>query len=538
MEGKIINKSSEKIIKGIEKVVDTVKVTLGPSGKAVAIDTGIASDIPDIQRDGATILKSISFKDREENMGAQLVRKASSQCESESGDSTTTCAILINEFCKKGQKYIKTGSNVNEVKSGMLKAGKYVSDYIKSKSISVAGDLEKIRKVATISGNNDPTIGDLIVESLEKVGIDGIIRADLSSGLDTTIDVTTGMKLNKGWNSPQYITNASDGVCEMENPYIAVIGEKISSVPQVYPVIEAAMKVNRPLLIICDDIDQIVDSTLILNTLQGIIRACVIKGIDFGDARKNTMADIAISCGGEFICPDNGKDLNNFSEEFLGSAKKVIVSRDSTIIYEGAGDKDVIKARVDILKKRLEDPKVSDYDKTKFENRIANLTGGISTIFCGGATEAEKLNIKSTVTDAILASKSAIEEGYVPGSGIIYYRASLDVKKDKTFWKSLEGDEHVGADIIFSSLPIIMKTVADNAGWSGDVVLEAVKNYKKETMGFNAKTRTYCDLLENGILDSAKSIRIALNNAISTASMVLLIDSVVVDEEDDNESNQ
>lgn len=538
MEGKEINKSSEKIIKGIEKVVDTVKVTLGPSGKAVAIDNGMASDIPDIQRDGATILKSISFKDREMNMGAQLVRKASSQCESESGDSTTTCAILINEFCKKGQKYIKTGSNVNEVKSGMLKAGKYVSDYIKSKSISVAGDLEKIRRVATISGNNDPTIGDLIIESLEKVGIDGIIRADLSSGLDTTIDVTTGMKLNKGWNSPQYITNANEGVCEMENPYIAVIGEKISSVPQIYPVIEAAMKVNRPLLIICDDIDQIVDSTLILNTLQGIIRACVIKGIDFGDARKNTMADIAISCGGEFICPDNGKDLNNFTEEYLGSAKKVIVSRDNTIIYEGAGDKESIKARVDILKKRLEDPAVSSYDRSKFENRIANLTGGISTIFCGGATEAEKLNIKSTVTDAILASKSAIEEGYVPGSGMIYYRASLQAQKDKAFWKSLVGDEKVGADIVFSSLPIIMKTVADNAGYSGDIVLEAVRNYKSENRGFNAKTREYCDLLDNGVLDSAKSIRIALNNAISTASMVLLIDSVVVEDEEETNENQ
>ncbi len=538
MEGKNINKSSEKIIKGIEKVVDAVKVTLGPSGKAVAIDTGMVSDIPDIQRDGATILKSISFKDRELNMGAQLVKKASSQCESESGDSTTTCAILINEFCKKGQKYIKTGSNVNEIKSGMLKAGKYVSDYIKDKSIPVAGDLEKIRKVATISGNNDPTIGDLIVESLKKVGIDGIIRADLSSGLDTTIDVTTGMKLNKGWNSPQYITNANDGVCEMENPYIAVIGEKISSVPQIYPVIEASMKVNRPLLIICDDIDQIVDSTLILNTLQGIIRACVVKGIDFGDARKNTMADIAIACGGEFICPDNGKDLTNFTEEYLGSAKKVIISRDSTIIYEGAGDKDSIKKRVEILKKRLEDPKVSAYDKSKFESRVANLTGGISTIFCGGATEAEQLNIKSTVTDAILASKSAIEEGYVPGCGTIYYRAAIQAEKDKSFWKSLVGDETIGAIIVLSSLPIIMKTVADNAGWSGDVVLETVKKYKKETMGFDAKARTYCDLLENGILDSAKSIRIALNNAISTASMVLLIDSVIVDDEDDSNENK
>ena len=317
----------------------------------------------------------------------------------------------------------------------------------------------------------------------------------------------------------------------MENPYIAVIGEKISSVPQVYPVIEAAMKVNRPLLIICDDIDQIVDSTLILNTLQGIIRACVIKSIDFGDARKNQMADIAIACGGEFICPDNGKDLNNFTEEYLGTAKKVIVSRDSTIIYEGAGDLEKIKARVEILKNRLDDPTISSYDKTKFENRIANLTGGISTIFCGGATEAEKINIKSTVTDAILASKSAIEEGYVPGGGMIYFRASLQACKDKSFWKSLKGDELSGATIVFSSLPIIMKTVADNAGFSGDVVLKTVENYKKETMGFNAKTREYCDLLESGVLDSAKSIRIALDNAISTASMVLLSDSSVVDDE-------
>lgn len=448
---------------------------------------------------------------------------------------TSTTSILIKELCEKGQKLAGSGLNMNEIKSGMLKAGAWVTKYIKENSISIDGDLEKIRKVATVSANNDPEVGNLVVECMDKVGVDGIITADLASGLDTVIDVTTGMKLDRGWASPQYVTSPEDGLCVMTNPYIVIIGERISSVNQILPIIEKVMNSGRPVLIICDEMDEVVNTTLIVNTLQGAIRCCVVKGVDFGDGRKNIMEDIAFAVGGTFICQERNLDCKSATEEDFGAAEKVVISRDSCIIYNGQGNKDDITARVDILKKRLADPTTTLYDQQKFEKRIANLAGGIGIIKAGGATEAEKLNRKATIEDAILASKSAISEGCVPGSGLVYFRASLDVEKDKEFWKSLQGDESEGAKLIFSSLPVIMKTVADNSHEGYGVhVAETVSNSKKKTWGFNAKTRQYGDLIEEGVLDSAKVLRVALENAISTASMILLIDNTIINEPEDS----
>ena len=441
----------------------------------------------------------------------------------------------------RGLKAIISKSNANEVKSGMLKAGKWMTEYIKSKAISVDGDLEKIRKVATISATNDSEVGDLIVKCMEKVGEDGIITAELSSDLDTTIDITTGMKLDRGWSNPNFVTSPESGKCEMDNPYVAVIGEKISSVPQILPLIQDIMKEGRPFLIVCDDMDEVVNSTLVINTLQGAIRCCVVKGIDFGDGRKNILQDIATACGGTYVCTENGVSLNDMGLEHLGEAKKVIVSKDNTIIFEGGGDPEKIKSRVEILKTRLNDPSTSQYDKTKFSKRIANLCGGIAIIKAGGATEVEKINRKNTIEDSILASKSALSEGCCSGSGYTFLKGSLDVKKDKDFWKTLEGDEVVGANVVFESLPIILETVATNA--LGDekkagVVLSEVMKSKKENWGYNAKTKKYCDLVEEGVLDSAKALRVALENAISTASMILLIDCIIIPEpEEKNDEN-
>lgn len=536
MEGKIINQgisAQSEIIKGVEKTVNAIKTTLGPSGKAVAINLGVVNDAPEITRDGATVAKSISFKDQSMNMGAQLIKKAASLTEEQAGDGTTTTSILVKEFCERGQRYLKTGSNVNEIKSGMLKAGEWMSKFISSKSITVDGDLEKIRKVATISANNDPEIGDLVVKCMEKVGINGVITADITSSLETEIDVTTGMKLERGWSSPQYVTSAEDGKCVMEDPYIAVIGEKISSVPQMLPVIQDAMKESRPLLIICDDMDDVVNATIVMNTLQGIIRCCVVKGIDFGDSRKNIMQDIAVAVGGKYICSELGNSLSDATIESLGAAKRVVVSRDSTIIYEGLGDRAKIEARAEIIKKRLEDPTISSYDKHKFEKRLANLVGGIGIIKAGGATDPEKLNRKATIEDAILASKSAISEGCVPGSGYIYLKGAQLAEKDSSFWKGLTPNEKEGAEIVFSSLPVILKTIVENSGVSGDIVIENIKKSSKEYYGYNAKTGKYCNLIEDGILDSAKVIRVALNNAISTASMILLVDCTILEDEEE-----
>lgn len=535
MTGKVINHGSDtqsRIIEGVIKTADAIKTTLGPAGKCVAIDSGFGA--PEITRDGATVAKSISFSDPVLNMGAQLVKKAASRTEEQCGDSTSTTSILLKEFCEKGRRHLNAGCNVNELKSGMLKAMSWVKEFIKSNSIKVDGDFEKIKRVATISANNDPVVGSLVVECMEKVGINGIITADVSSGLDTQVDVTTGMKLERGWSSPHYVTSPEEGKCVMDNPYVIVVGEKLSSVNQILGVIESLMRSGRPFLIVCDEIDDVVNSTLIMNTLQGAIRCCVVKGIDFGDNRKNIMADLAVATGGKYLTPENGLSITTATIEDFGSAQRVVIDRDSTIIYQGAGDPADIETRANVIKARLNDPNTSEYDKTKFEKRLANLVGGIGIIKAGGASEAEKLNLKATITDSILASKSAIEEGCVPGGGYVYYKASLEAKKDKAFWKSLEGDEKEGAEIVFSSLPCILRTVAENSGRSGEVVLAELNKTTKQPWGYNAKTKKYCYLLDDGILDSAKAIRVALENSVSTAAMILLTDCTIIDEEVDN----
>lgn len=529
MKAKVIDYSQEKIIAGVKKAADAIKVTLGPSGKGVAIADYTGN--PEITRDGATVAKSIVLADAVENMGAQLVRKAATRTEDLAGDSTSTTSILIKEFCIRGQKAVQTGSNVNEIKSGMLKAGKWMDKYIQSKATPINGDLQLIGKVATVSANNDPEIGDLVVQGMQKVGIDGLLTVDAASGLDTVIDITTGMKLNKGWAAPQYVTNPAEGTCVMENPYIMVVGEKLSNVNQIGKIAQEIMNTGRPVLIICDSIDDVVNTTLILNTLRGALRCCVVSGIEFGDNRKNVMNDIAVATGATYITPEVGLDIMNVTLADLGSANKVVVSRDETIIYEGSGDPQEIQNLADNIRARLNDPGISDYDKTKFEKRLAGLVGGIAIIKVGGATEAEKVNRKKTADDAVLAAKSALAEGFVPGGGYVYFTAKKEAEKDKTFWNSLSGDEVEGAKIVFSSLPVIMWTIADNSGASADVILSTQAAQKKENVGYNAKTKKFENLIDSGILDSAKCIRVALENAISTAAMILLIDCTIIDEE-------
>ena len=536
-EGKKIIKgaeSREKVISGVIKIADAVKTTIGPAGKHVVIANSMTG--PEISRDGSIVSKSISFKDQEENIGAQIVRKAAASTEDQAGDSTSTTVALIEEMVIKGQKAIRTGANVNEIKDGMKKAQKWVTNYIAKNSIKVDGDLNKIHKVATISANNDPTIGDLIVSCMEKIGTDAEIQADYSSGIDTTIDIVQGFKLTKGWSSPQYVNSPSDAKCVMENPYVIVAGENISNFNQVGPIIEPLCKSGRPFLIVCNDMSDQVNGIFILNTLQGNIRCCVVKGVDFGDNRKNIMADLAVFTGGTYLDPENGISINQATLEDFGTANKVVVSRDSCIIYEGNEDKSVISERIETLKNRISDPDISDYDKKKYSSRLSQLAGGIGLIKVGSASEIERANLKATVEDAILASKSALAEGCSLGSGYTYFKASLELAKDKEFWKTLVDDEIEGAKILQESLPIIMRSVVENCGVSPDVVLEKIKT-SKPGVGFNAKTKKYCNLEEEGVLDSSKALRVALENSVSAASMILLIDCTVVDEEDKNEDN-
>jgi chaperonin GroEL len=538
MNNKIIEKGDQvqsRVIAGVVKAVEAIKTTIGPSGKAVAIDTDFGVEIT---RDGATVAKSIQLKNREENIGAELVKKAATLTEDQAGDATSTTSLLIEEFCVRGHKAVTNGANVNELKAGMLKAGKWMENYIKDNAIEIDGDLEKIRKVATISANNDPEVGNLVVEGIQKVGLNGLITADMASGLDTIIDVTTGMKLDRGWASPQYITSPEDGKCTMDNPYILVAGERISSMGQLMTLLQdyQTNSQGRPLLIICDDMDDIVNATFVMNVLHGAIRCCVVKGIDFGDSRKNIMADIAIAVGADYLCQENGTTVAQATLANLGMATRVVVSRDSTIIYEGHGDPEAVRERAEIVKARLQAEGVSDYDKTKFEKRLANLTGGIAIIRAGGATEAEKQNRKATIEDSVLAAKSAIEEGCVPGGGYIFFKGSRAAKKDKAFWKSLTPSEKEGAMTVFDSLPVVLKTIADNAGAEGVIVLERAA-ITKDGFVFNAKTKQMEKIEDSMILDSAKALRVSLENSISAAAMILLIDCTIIDDPETKKEN-
>ena len=525
MSKKII-KGQTAMIEGINAVADTIKVTLGPKGKCVALQSAFSG--PEITRDGATVAKGIELKDPGQSMGATLVKNASIKTEEQAGDSTSSTAIFIQEFVSKGLKYIDNPEvNLNEVKDGMEKAVRDVIEYIKTHSIQVDQDLEKIRKVATISANNDPKVGDLIVEAMEKVGLDGIITADFTSGLDTTIEVTEGFKIERGWASPHFVNSSSDGKCILENPVILVCSERLSSIPVLAPILEAIAKQGRELLMIVDEIDEVVLSMLAFNNLQGALKCCVIKGIDFGDSRKNIMEDIAISVGAKHICQEYGLSLSDVTLEMFGGAKKAVISKESAIIYDGLGDSQEIQDRLLVLKDRANDPNVSDYEKHKFLTRISGLSGGVAVIKAGGASDTEKNNRKATIEDAILASQSAITEGVVPGGGYTLLKASWETKVPK----NLTTSESLGYKLVLESLPVITKTIAENYGLSGDVVVSEIKRLKK---GFNAKTGQYCDLLEAGVLDSAKALRVCLENAVSAAGMCLLTDSLVITEEKDS----
>lgn len=536
MENKIIEKGLEtqaKVIRGIKKAAGAVKTTLGPAGRCVAIQSGFG--VPEVTRDGVTVAKAIKLSDPYENMGSELLKRAAEDTERACGDATSTTAVLIEEMCKRGQRALTTGANVNEIKSGMDKALKYVLGYIKGISTPVDGDLEKVRKVATISANNDPEVGDLIVQIMEKIGTGATITTDMSATLDTVIDVVQGMKIDKGWVSPLFVTEAKSSECTMIEPNVAIVGEKISNVQQIIPLLESNHKAgNKPLLLIVDDIDETVIQMLAFNIMQGALSACVVKGIDFGDGRKNLMQDIATFTGATYICPENGNDLAQFSMNDFGKVEKAVIGRDSTILTGGYGNPDEIQKRAEIIQARLDDPKTSSYDRHKFEGRLSNLTGGIGVIKVGGATEVERQNKKATIDDAILASKSALAEGVVPGSGYVLFWASREGLKNTALFKDMTPNERDGATIVFESLPEIMKTIAKNAGMDGEVVLEKVKNHApgkgKGPWGLNAKTKKFGDLSDFGILDSAKVLRVSVENSVSTASMVLLIDCTITNE--------
>lgn len=528
------NLNENSIIDGVEKVNGAVKETFGPMGKCVAIKTKFG--LPDITRDGATVAKAIVLEDETENLGAEIVRSAATSTEDQAGDGTTTTTVLLNEMLHQAKNKIRDNHNLNEVKDGMYLALKEVSKYIKSNSIPVDGDLDKIHRVATISANNNSQIGDLIIDCMKKVGIDGVITSDLGKSIEDRVEVTSGFKVDRGWSSPNFITEAKEGECVLDNPAVLVVNEKLSSIPQIQPILTNFFQTcqGRSMMIFCDDIDEGILTTLLINHIQKRLCCCVVKGIDFGDNRKNIMEDIATYTGATFVCSEYGLELSKVGIEVLGEAKKVVVSKDSTIIFEGEGDPDTVKARLEILKSRLEDENISKFEKDKFEKRVAALSGGVGIIKAGGVSEAEQVNKKATIDDAILASKSAIAEGVVTGGGLVFLKASVNITTPKNITES----NKVGWEIVMDSLPIITKTISENSGKNGEVVVMNILAKKsKENYGYNAKSGTYGDLFEMGVLDSAKVLRVSLENATSSASMIILTSCVVSEEKkEDNET--
>ena len=521
---KIIKEGNEGLIKGVNICSNLVSKTLGPKGRSIALQSPYGG--PDVSRDGITVLKAIELKDPVENMGAQMVKEASKKTEDLAGDGTSSTSVLIKEIVNRGKKYENQISNINEVRHGMEIAVKLVDSYIKSVAIPVNGDLEKVRRVATISANNDSFVGDLICEAFKEVGFEGVVTSDKATGLETTVEITKGFRVPKGWASPNFITNQGDGTCVLENPLIMVCSENISSVPQVLNVLEFAVKNGRPILIICDTMSDSVIVTLLANVMTGSLRCCVVTGPEFGDSRKNIMQDVAISTGATFICQEYGLKAVEATAEMLGTAKKVVISKDSCVIFEGAGDEEEISGRLEILSQRLADPELSDYDKTKLQTRIAGLGGGIGVIKVGGANITAQDNLKATVEDAILASKATIEEGAAVGGGYTLLQASkIDYSAE-----NLSADEKLGVEIVLRSLPVITKTIAENSGLSGEVMIDKIEREGKEYYGYNAKTGEFGNLLEMGVLDSAKSLRVSVENAVGAASMILLTDSIVYEE--------
>lgn len=526
---KKISAGNSGIVRGIKMAAEAIGATVGPRGKCVAIQSSFGA--PNITRDGATVAKSLSSKDPEESMGIELVKAASVKTEEVVGDATSTTAILTEAIVSGGLRHAQDPKiNMNEFKIGLEKTLDIVKGMLVGESVQVDGDLERIRRVATISANNDPKIGDLIVECMEKVGMDGVITADYSSGLDTVVEITKGFKIERGWASPHFVTSAADGKCVLENPVIMVISERLSSIPPLAPILEAVVKQGRSLLIVADEADEVVLNMLSFNVIQGALKCCVVKGIDFGDSRKNIMEDISVAVGATHICQEYGNSLAKATIDMLGSAEKVVVGKDSTIIYGGTGDPEEIGTRLQVLKDRMASKDTSPYEKSKFKSRISGLSGGVAVIKAGGASETERTNRKETIEDAILASQSALSEGVCAGGGYTLSKIAWDFESGETVCQ-MSDSEFAGSLTLLEAMFSVTKRVAENYGISGDVVLE---NCRSKGLGFNAVTGKYEDLMESGVIDSSKGIRVALENAVAAAGMALLTAWTVTDVEEDN----
>ncbi len=507
------------LLNGVDKVANTVKITLGPKGRYVVLDKITK---PVVTNDGVTIAKEIELHDKFENMGAKLVKEVASKTQDNTGDGTTTAILLAQSMIREGLKNVSAGANPLDVKRGIEIAIEKVVSYLKNKSVEVKGK-EKIIQVATISANNDDEIGNLISDAMERVGNNGVITVEDSKTMDTSLEVVEGMQFDRGFVSPYMATDTEKMICELDDPYILITDKKISSMKQIVPVLEKVASEGRYLLIIAEDVDGDAQAALILNIIRGALKVCAIKAPGFGNERKEMLEDIAVLTGGQVISEEKGLKLEEFDYHMLGSARKVTVDNHKTIIVEGRGDKAKINERVRIIEAQIniED---SDYRKTELKKRQAKLRGGVAVIKVGAATETELKEKRMRIDDALNATKAAVEEGVVTGGGVSLFCAAATLDSLK-----LEGDRQVGIKIIQRAIEEPIRQIATNAGREGAEVVATIRAESRELFGYNAKKDVFEDLFEAGVIDPTKVVRSALQNAASIAGMVLTTEALVTD---------
>jgi chaperonin GroEL len=507
--------------KGVDAMANAVKVTLGPKGRNVIIDKKFGA--PAITKDGVTVAKEIELKDPVENMGAQMLKEVASKTSDVAGDGTTTATVLAQAIVTAGLKNVAAGANPMDLKRGIEKAVETVVANLKKQSKAVGDDNKKIEQVASISANNDNTIGKLIAEAMDKVKKEGVITVEEAKGTETTVEVVEGMQFDRGYISPYFVTNADKMETVLENPYILLYDKKISNMKELLPILEKTVQTSRPLLIIAEDIDGEALATLVVNKLRGSLKIAAVKSPGFGDRRKAMMEDIAILTGGTLIAEEQGFKLENADLSYLGTCEKVTIDKDNTTIVDGAGKKADIKARVGQIKAQIETT-TSDYDKEKLQERLAKLAGGVAVLYVGAATEVEMKEKKDRVDDALHATRAAVEEGIVPGGGIAYIRAISSLDK----FTGANEDENTGIAIIKRALEEPLRQIAENSGIEGSIVVQKVKE-GKEDYGYNARTDVYENLLKAGVIDPTKVTRVALENAASIAGMLLTTECVLAD---------
>jgi chaperonin GroEL len=510
--------SRHAVLRGINQLADAVKVTLGPKGRNVVIDKKFGS--PTITKDGVTVAKEIELKDPLENMGAQMVREVASKTSDTAGDGTTTATVLAQAIYREGAKNVAAGANPMDIKRGIEKAVEALTAELKKMSKPVSGNM--VAQVGTISANNDETIGKIIADAMDKVGKDGVITVEEAKTMETSLDVVEGMQFDRGYLSPYFVTDPERMEVVLETPVILIHEKKISAMKDLLPILEQVARLGQPLLIIAEDIEGEALATLVVNKLRGTLHVAAVKAPGFGDRRKAMLEDIATLTGGKAITDDLGLKLENIKVEDLGKAKKVTIDKDNTTIVEGAGKSAAIEGRVKQLRAQVEDT-TSEYDREKLQERLAKLVGGVAVIKVGAATETEMKEKKARVEDAMHATKAAVEEGIVPGGGVALIRSAkvLDGLK-------LGGDQQIGVNIVKRAIEEPMRWIATNAGHEGSIVVQKVRDMKDEE-GFNALTDTYENLVKAGVIDPAKVVRSALQNASSIASLLLTTEALICD---------